>query len=444
MEPRCGKSKAALDLVGILRLRNDITRVAILCPKVALEVWDYQIKTHFPFRAELEDYNSVWTRNGNRRPGHTTRFYLLGYERAARRERRGSHWSRPYLDEVERWQPDVVILDESHRLKRAGGVGAQGTWRMVRRLRDSRDQGPFVLLLTGTPTPKGWIDIFAQYRILDSSVFGTAKSTFEERYCQFGRGKRKWTVVAYRHEKELARLTRAHSFRISQDQAGLARTQFTQNLTVRLPPTIRSQYDELATYFITQVGEEILEGKNVGAVRTRLLQLTGGFTTDGVCLHTVKVDKLRDYARVVAEQEEPLLVYCRFLAEVDASVETLRECGFLAERFTGATSDRDRRRAILGLRRTNGAIVFQAQAGSVALDLSAAAEVVFFSLPDGWESYWGDRNRVLGPGQRRPVRFTHLLAQRTVDQSVLRNLIRKEDQHASLMANPRRYLRGLI
>jgi hypothetical protein len=317
---------------------------------------------------------------------------------------------------------------------------------MVDRLRrqGSDPARPFVVLLTGTPTPKGWIDIFAQYRILDPAIFGTNKAGFEERYCIYGRGKRRYSIVAYKQERKLARLTRAHSFRISQDEAGLARQQFTQNLSVDLPQAIRTQYDELAAVFITQIGPEIIEGKNVGAVRTRLLQVTGGFTTEGVCLHTVKVEKLRDYARVVAEQGEPLLVYCRFLAEVDAAVETVRECGFLGQPFTGATSDRDRRRAILGLRRENGAIVFQAQAGSVALDLSAAAEVVFFSLPDGWESYWGDRNRVLGPDQKRPVRFTHILADHTVDQSVLRNLIRKEDQHASLMANPKRYLRGMI
>jgi SNF2 family DNA or RNA helicase len=314
---------------------------------------------------------------------------------------------------------------------------------MVSRLRTREDPRPYVLLLSGTPTPKGWIDLFAQFRILDPAIFGTTKREFEEQYVNYSRNPRqRWRVIGYRHERKLTRLTRAHSFSISQDEAGLAREQYTQNLSVQLPPEIRAAYDELATWFITQIEDQVVEGKNPGAVRTRLLQVTGGFTTDHHVLHTAKVDKLRDYAGVVAEQSEPLLVYCRFLAEVEASIETLRSCGFLVAPFTGATSDRDRRRALLGLRRENGAIVFQAQTGSVALDLSAAAEVVFFSLPDSWESYWGDRNRVLGPHQARPVRFTHLLASGTLDRSVLQNLQAKEDLHAALMQNPRRYLRG--
>lgn len=452
MEPRTGKSKAALDAAAILRLKGEVERVAILCPKVALEVWDTQIRAHFPFESQIEDYQYRWGYTRGRQPGYATRFYLLGYERAARRERRHSKWFRPYLSKVEAWDPDLLILDESHRLKRAGGVTSQGLWRMVTRLRKRRREegrsGPYVVLLSGTPAPKGKIDLFAQYRIMDESIFGTAKAGFEDEYVVYGKGRKtKYKIMRYRNERRLDRLTRAHSFSISQEEAGLSREQFTQNLTVRLPPRIKEKYNELAELFITQIDGTVVEGKNSGAIRTRLLQVTGGFTTDGTLLHREKLEKLGEYANLVVEQGEPLLIYCRYTPEVAACVELASKCGFRSFPFEGATSDKDRRLALRTLRTSSSVrptcVVFQVQAGSLALDLSSAAEVVYYSLPDGWEAYWQSRNRVLGPNQQRPVRFTHILAVGTLDRQVLRNLQAKEELHGSMMRNPRRYLTGL-
>ena len=448
MEPRTGKTKAALDAVAILHLLKEVDRVAILCPKVALEIWDVEIRRHFPFRAEMEDYQYRWVNNPDHRgPKHTVRFCLLGYERAARRERHRGKWQRPYLAEIEAGKPDLLILDESHRLKRPGGVTAQGVWRMVRRLRDAQGGRPYVLILTGTPTPQGKRDIFAQYRILDERIFGSAVSSFDEDFVVRSKNpKTPWKINGYRNERKLDRRIRAHSFSISADAAGLAREQFTQNLSVQLPEEVMLRYEELADFFIAKFGETIVEGKNAGAVRTRLLQVTGGFTTEGRLLHTAKVEKLRAYLELLQEQGDSVLVYCRFLPEVAASVDVAQDCGYRAFPFTGSTSDKDRALALATLAqdRRPTAICFQVQAGSLALDLSTAAESVFYSLPDGWEAYWQSRNRVLGPRQLRAVRYTHLLAVGTLDRNVLRNLQHKENLHAEMVKSPRRYLRGMI
>jgi hypothetical protein len=72
-----------------------------------------------------------------------------------------------------------------------------------------------------------------------------------------------------------------------------------------------------------------------------------------------------------------------------------------------------------------------------------AAETVYYSAPDGWVDYFQTVKRTQGPNQLRPVRYTHLVVPGTVDVSTIRSLQAKEDWHADLMQNPRRYLTGL-
>jgi hypothetical protein len=141
-----------------------------------------------------------------------------------------------------------------------------------------------------------------------------------------------------------------------------------------------------------------------------------------------------------------VVVYARFTPEVEASFEVLKKVGFRAFRVDGTVKRSSRRIAIASLETrpsTPTAIAFQHQAGSRAIELVGAAETVYYSPPDGWVDYFQTLKRTQGPNQHRPVRYTHLVVPGTVDVSVIRGLQRKEDGHAELMKNPRRYLTGL-
>src|SRR4051812_28151371 len=61
-EPRCGKSKVALDYSGILALKGEVRRVLIIAPKIALPVWEEQINLHYPFDYYAENFEQKWER----------------------------------------------------------------------------------------------------------------------------------------------------------------------------------------------------------------------------------------------------------------------------------------------------------------------------------------------------------------------------------------------
>lgn len=455
MEPRLGKSKAALDYVGILALKGEARRVLILAPRIALDVWERELRKHFPYYYEAEDFNEVWaSTNDEFLPGQeVVRFFLAGREetfratRVERKTRRGTPKTeliRSKQDELERWNPDVVIFDESHQYKRPGGRGAQDGWRLVRHLRVKRGDGqPFVLLLSGTPNPKGWRDLFAQFRIMDEKIFGTSVGRFDERYVVYGKGRRRFTILYYKHEDRILKKVRRHSYSVSAEEANLQGVRQWNPIEVEIPQSVMEKYLELADELVTEFDGELVTAKNAGVLRIRLLQLCGGFLSGGKQVHGAKVQAARDWLGLLYAQGEPFVVGARFLPEVHKLAESVPH-GCRVEVVEGATR-KHRDMAIKDfVRGRRDGLIFQIQSGTAAIDLSRAAELVYYSLPDGWVDFKQFGDRVMGPHQTRPVRYTPILTKGTLERSVIRALQQKEDWHAQLMRSPERFLRGLI
>ncbi len=442
MDPRTGKTKSALDAIGILALKGEVSRVAVITTIDGIAVWQDEIEQHFPFTAIVKPVGEPVVKFGNSPP--TVKFYLLNYDQYRKRSRSSRRWEYPVAKSLELWQPDYKIFDESHRIKRAGGVTAQIAWRTVKRMRKVMTGGrPWVLLLTGTPNPKGWQDLFAQFRVMDDTIYGTNKADFEEDYCEYGIGSRRYTIIKYHNLGRLKKKMRAHSFAISEEKAFPDMpAQLWQNVPVVLPIPARRIYNDMAEELVAVIGDgQVVEAANAGARRTRLLQITGGFTTDGTQIHGAKLKVFESLAGGYEELESRFVVYARFIPEVEGISRTLRGLKIPHHTITGAVGRADRRRArkdLLG--GSVQALVFQVATGSEAIDLASANEVLFYSLPDGWKDYWQATRRVRGPRQTRPTRYRHIVARGTLDRSVLATLQKKGDMHAELMRSPRAFL----
>jgi hypothetical protein len=446
-EPRLGKTKVAIDWVGILALKGEVRKVVVFAPSIALDVWRTQLRLHAPFSYRVEDFDYEYpavVRPGN---SHEVRIFLAGREETFRAVRPSVNLERPKQREIERWNPDAIVIDESHQYKRPGGRAAQDAWRLVRRLRTHRNTGgrPYVLELTGTPNPKGWRDLFAQFRIMDDSLLGTNAGTFDDHYVERGTGRRKWVILRYRNLKRLRRIVQENSITCTARQAGLEGKLFWQVLPVTLPQKVRDQYDELAEEYIVQTDAGVLDAANQGVLRLRLLQLTSGFLTGGDQIHDAKTVALRAYAENLVHQGEDLVCYCRFTAEIDSARDILARAGYRATVLDGRTKRRDRAHLIHSFQSGRSgprALVVQHQAGSLAIELTRAAEAIFTTLPDDWVAFWQCLNRLRGPNQSRPVRISALVARGTVDRRVLYSLIKKENWHGDLMRDPHRFLRA--
>ena len=416
-------------------------------------MWYDQIAEHFPYRAVVKAPG--WDRQITL-PSQSVplvKFFIMNYDKVSQRERIKRKWVHRWGDLILRFDPDILVLDESHRCKRGSSNRSRFLWRVVEKMRERRDNNdkrPHVYLLSGTPNPKGYIDLFAQFRIMDSTIFGTAKAAFEEQYCQYGFGRRRYTIIRYRNKVELLKRIRQNATTVSEARAGMIVPKVWQDLTVSLPPQARQKYVEMAEELITEVqnaesGEmEEITAVNAAVRRLRLLQITGGFTSSGGQIHDEKLVGLADFLGDLREQEQSVVIYCRFVPETIACRRIAARCGFDAADIRGETTDRDRTAAITRFQSEANpmALVFQIQAGAISIELSAAREVIFYSLPDSWDDYYQALQRVGGPKQNHTIRITHIVAKNTLDRRVAHALRDKADMHGELLRAPRAFLFG--
>jgi SNF2 family DNA or RNA helicase len=424
MDPGTGKTKAAIDAAFMLALKREVKRVVVCCPISALAVWQDELKRNAPVSHDMD-----WR--------------IINYDKLSMRQRNNGHWFYKHVARIERFNPDLIILDESHRCKRASANRSQALWRLVTRLR-RRDSAakPYVWLLTGTPNPKGYIDLFAQFRIMDPSVFGTSKAGFEKEYCEYGYGPRRFTIERYRNLPALLAKIREHSVTAPEPKLP---PQLFQIVRTPLSRTAEEAYEKMAEEFLVELEDgTVMDAANVAVRRLRLRQITGGFTTDRARIHGDRLAVAKDLLFDLHEQGQNVVVYAHFLAEVTALAEACEAVGYHTEAISGATPPGDRREAVRRFQsaRRPMALVFQVATGSLAITLTAASEVLFYSLPDGWDTWYQATKRTHRIGQNRRVRYRILLAPDTVDVSTLYALAHKASMHHELMQTPNRFLRG--
>ena len=171
-----GKTKVMIDLIQ----SRDFKRVLVVAPKKACDVWVKQIGIHgvdgrfriFPCqnlsRVKVIDLLSSVPKIGKSRSQEETYVFIINYEKV-------------WLDGIDRifmrktFGLDCIICDESHRIK---GPRSKCTMYLVRLGR----LVPHRYLVTGTPLAENPTDIFAQYKFLDSSIFGETIESFREEY----------------------------------------------------------------------------------------------------------------------------------------------------------------------------------------------------------------------------------------------------------------------
>jgi hypothetical protein len=127
MEPRTGKTKVAIDYMSILHMSKGVNRVLMIGPVVAIEVWKEQLKDNCPFPYRL----TIWDSKGRKQqelPSYgkdILDIVLMNYDALStpgklyvnkngdkvRSKTRGGRYE--VKEKIKRWQPQLIILDES-------------------------------------------------------------------------------------------------------------------------------------------------------------------------------------------------------------------------------------------------------------------------------------------------------------------------------------------
>lgn len=418
-EPRTGKSKFIVDWTAALWSKGDIRRVLIICPLSVVGVWEDEYATHSPIPYVIRTLSK-----GDRvvkRSASKLTVLVVNFDLA---------WRRAEI--IQRFDPHMVVVDESHRIKKPSARRS----RYIRRL----NRVPYRAILTGTPTPKSYLDIYGQWVFLNPKRFGTRIEDFKDRYIRFG-GYMGYQIKGYRHFPELKRKMEADAEVVLRKDVMDVPKELHQRIPVELEPAAWEQYYKMAyELFLELQGGDTSDAKNVAVKMLRLQQITGGWIkSDEGNLHQIskaKIVTLEDRLEDMWDATEPVVVFARFKPELDAitDIGTRHKVPTYVVRGGIGRAERDQARRAFQASKGRALFVGQIQASGLGIPLHRSHEVVFYSVTLAYDDYKQALDRVQGSGQESDeVRYQTLVAAGTVDLDIYANLKRKEDTQSLLM-----------
>lgn len=429
-----GKSRVACELATDEKAQQ----LLIVCPLRVVDVWRQQLHRFAPryyFVGLDESTGSAQdkTREANRlyawsRNVHHPVAICVNYD-SGRMHPFGS-WSatRPW---------DMVIADESHRLKEPRGRTSK--WMAKLGLMARRR-----LALTGTPMPHQPIDIWAQFRFLNPYHLDNTFGEFKLRYAVMG-GYFDKQVVEWRDLDDLERRFRELAFRVDDSVLDLP-PEMDEIRSTDLDQRGQRVYRDMEEHMIAWIGDgKCVVPANAMVRLLRLQQLTGGTlkAEDG---SEVQVDTAKEILleELLNDLREPVVVFCRFRADLDAVHRAAERAGLESLELSGerdelkqwqGVSEAGLGRAMVkreGERSTMpdvqaDVLAVQIQAGGEGVDLTRARVAIYYSLGFSLKDYLQSRARIRRPPQQRPCVFYHLQIRNSVDEYVLRAVQARRD-----------------
>jgi len=316
---------------------------------------------------------------------------------------------------VREWGPDLIIIDEAHKIKNATAKRSKSLHRL------SRDTS--CLLLSGTPITKNLLDLYSQYKTIEERIWGGQTWTaFKARYGVFG-GYGGYELLGYRDTGDLRRRIRPFTVVArKEDTLDLPSKTFT-TIPVRADDAHWRAYREMAR---TGVWKEWVTTTPL-EVALRLAQIAA----------SAKIKATTDFVRGLVDLGESVVVYARFRADLGELSEALG-----VEPLHGGTPLADRRHLVESFQSGDVPIFLsQIQAGSTGITLTAASHMVYHSLTFSYEDWAQSQDRIHRIGQTKPVNYYYMTmvgpkGGMLIDGLVLKSLETKEDVAGIITRDP--------
>jgi SNF2 family DNA or RNA helicase len=462
MAPRTGKTKTMIDYGSILYQAKDVNRILIFCPLSVIGVWEREIKAHSPFESRI----TVWDKEA-RKKGVTLPKYgrdgidwvILNYDALStpgavmkqdeygnklRSRKRGGKYD--IMKALERWQPQVIALDESHRIKSPTAVKS----RMLHKLGKVAD---YRVIMTGTVVTKKKrvFDIWSQWKFLNPSKFPMPFGNFKQTYGVWRKrnGYDQW--IRNINEDGLHAQIHEDAFAISREECFDLPPRREQIIPVELDESA-SGYDDMAKDMVARIHTGEITTASIALVQSlRLRQMTSGIaktepTTEHpegrlVRVGREKLDVMRDILSDLFEADEKVVVGAHFVGDIvaiKAMCEKLKVDCFV---LRGGIPRKQRDADIEAFRVHTGPACFvaQPQAASLGIDLSTASICIWFSLTPSYVDFTQFEDRIAL--SNRSTIYMYLLATGTIDELLYQTLQEDGDVAKAIMASPDRLLR---
>jgi len=356
------------------------------------------------------------------------------------------------LEAVRRFNPDLVVVDEAHKIKSA-------TSNVSRLLGRIGEIVPRRMALTGTIMPAGPLDVFGVWRFLEPFAFGeqlrdgTRKratfAAFKEKYAVMG-GYMGREVKGYKNLDEMQNIMAINSV-VARKRDELKELPKDQDVEVPilLTPQELKAYKEMKKGLATEL-QQAVGGTSTASAGSRLTQMlrlrqiTAGHLPDDMgnmhILGSSKADAVDSLVNDTLVGENRVVVFCYFRHEIDVLGKKLARAGTEIMKIDGETHPdvRLQMRKRFGDESVTERIVMIAQIRTMSLavnELVTASNAVFATLPQTRDDIVQARDRLNRLGQKLPTTFWFVLAPGTVDTVIFQSYKDKTSLEEAVLAH---------
>ena len=417
-----------------------IDRVLIVAPTSVVAVWPKEFQEFADFRytcrtllgdkahrlRELSDLQKF--------PFQAMKVAVINYE---------STWREGIFEALQEYDADLIICDESQRIKTHDAEQSKALHKLG-------DQARYKLILSGTPVQNNAIDIYSQYRFLDSTIFGENFYKFRNRYAVMGGFNRK-QIVGYKDLDGLIKKEHSIAFRITKNEAIDLPEQTFETRRVHFSKKEQDLYNRIKrdSYAELDSGGQIT-ATTVLTKLLRLQQLTGGFLVKDDAskpeqVSRAKLDALSDIIEdYVIGSGKKLVIFARFIAEVKAIIDLVTKLlprGMKQVAIYGDIKKEDRGDIVKQFQEDPNTTVFigQIDTAGTGITLTAADTCVYYSKNFNYATYSQSLSRIHRIGQRNICTYIDLEVDKTIDELISQSLAKKEDMAKTVVDDWRVY-----
>lgn len=320
-----------------------------------------------------------------------------------------------------KWPFDAVIVDESTSFKSASSQ----RFKALRRVLPDTE---YMVLLTGTPSPNGLLDLWSQVYLVDfGQSLGRTMTAYKQRFFESDFMGYKFTPKQGSAEKIHALIA---PFCLSMSAADYLELPKRIDLVERvtLPPKIKALYDSFELELLAELPSgDMVEAMNAAVLANKLLQWCNGatYTDDRGNYETIHDLKLDALGELIEQNDEPMLVAYNYKTDLARILERFPDAVMLdKDAETIARWNRGDIKLLLAHPASAGHGLNLQEGGSLC---------VWFGLNWSLELYQQFNARLHRQGQTKPVCIVHIVADGCIDERVLQVLSDKEAVQSQLL-----------
>lgn len=406
-DTRTGKTKTTIDYLSWLNCNRGVTHALVVCPPIAVRVWETELDTHWWGKQDWRDIVDI-----------------LPYSKIAR--------EMPKVYSKADYDNSALVADECHMLKTPSSNTSRRVLRMSKRFR-------YKVGLTATPVTqqRKIAEIYPQLVLVNPSVreqFPTAQS-FREHFGLWNG----FRFIRTINEAEYTSLVKEHSISMTREEAIGVKGVINTDVHVSMPDKVRDLYEALVSDDLETVESLGWEPpKDVLGLYAASVRVAEGIHKEGWIFDDYIITALKD----VLDERRYSIVTSRHRASIDVLVKELGQ-NFQTWKIDGRTKDKHSV-ARAWAEADSGVLVVHPKTVETAIDLRVGEQVVWFSPPISWSGYRQASDRIaLHQGEHHP-RVINIIVQNSIYEGVYETLRSGKDLHQAILDESRSIYHGSV